>query len=233
MNDEFEYGTSLFHDCEKYKMYKFADRDEWLNARQQLHGVGGSAAASALGISPWKSNVELWREKTDRSTPPDISKNPAVYYGTYAEEHIRRLYQLKWIDTVEVQYQENTILKSNKYACMLYSPDGLLIDKNTGRRGILEIKTTAIHGKSASEKWNDQIPDYYYTQILHGLNVTGFEFVDLIAELRYSDDYSQLRTYHIDRDDVIDDMRYELNGVQKFWKYVESDTEPAMIMPRI
>ena len=38
------------------------NREEWLQARRR--GIGGSDAAAVLGLSPWKSNVRLWEEKT-------------------------------------------------------------------------------------------------------------------------------------------------------------------------
>ena len=47
------------------------NRTDWLKARRK--GIGGSDAASVLGISPWKSNVQLWEEKTGIAEPEDIS----------------------------------------------------------------------------------------------------------------------------------------------------------------
>ncbi len=46
-----------------------------------------------------------------------------------------------------------------------------------------------------NENWkDDNIPDAYYCQVLHYLNVTGFSFVKLVAELKYSQDY-QIRKH--------------------------------------
>lgn len=39
-------------------------RDDWLAVRQQ--GIGSSDAAAAVGLNPYKSQLELWLEKTDR-----------------------------------------------------------------------------------------------------------------------------------------------------------------------
>lgn len=59
---------------------------EWISAR--VSGIGGSDAAAILGKSPFKSNVQLWEEKTGLTKPPDISDNPAVKFGKEAEKNI-------------------------------------------------------------------------------------------------------------------------------------------------
>lgn len=42
----------------------------------------GSDAATILGKNPYKSNVDLWEEKTRRKEAPDISDKPYVKYRT-------------------------------------------------------------------------------------------------------------------------------------------------------
>ena len=85
------------------------------------------------------------------------------------------------------------------------------------------------------EKWKDgNIPENYFIQVLHGLNVTGFDFVDLIAELTFDEDYSQLRIYHIERSDVIAELDYVKAGILDFWNnYVLPDMEPPLNLPEI
>ena len=40
-------------------------KDEWLRYRNM--GIGGSDVAALLGISKWKSALELWLEKTGQT----------------------------------------------------------------------------------------------------------------------------------------------------------------------
>ena len=40
------------------------ERADWLEVRKT--GIGGSDAAAAVGLSPYKSQLELWMEKTGR-----------------------------------------------------------------------------------------------------------------------------------------------------------------------
>lgn len=48
------------------KLVKTKDlpRDDWLTVRKQ--GIGSSDAATAVGLNPYKSQLELWMEKTGR-----------------------------------------------------------------------------------------------------------------------------------------------------------------------
>lgn len=41
---------------------------QWLDVRR--NGIGSSDAAAAVGLCPYKSQLELWMEKTGR-TPPE------------------------------------------------------------------------------------------------------------------------------------------------------------------
>ena len=144
-------------------------REEWLEERKK--GIGGSDAAAIIGKNPYKSNVKLWREKTGKEEPEDISDKPYVKYGTLAEEHLRELFKLDYPD-FEVIHKENTIIKHPKYDFLFANLDGQIIDKTTGEMGILEIKTTSILKSMQKEKWKERIPENYYCQILHYLNVT-------------------------------------------------------------
>ena len=232
------YGRSLYQTNQIYTVHQFKTRDEWLKGRSDLHGIGGSDASAAIGMNPWRTNTDLWQIKTKRKKAPDISDNDRVRYGQEAEQYIRRLYQLKHAHDMEVQYIPDVILQNNEHPEMLYSPDGLLIDQD-GRRGIWECKTTTIMKSIDKEKWWDKaekqkiLPDNYYIQVLHGLNVTGFDFVELYAELTYPSGNSELVPYHIERSEVQDDLDLIRDGVLEFWKYVENDEEPALILPAI
>lgn len=232
------YGRSLFRTNQVYTVHQFKTRDEWLKGRADLHGIGGSDASAAIGMNPWRTNTDLWQIKTGRKKAPDISDNERVHYGQEAEQYIRRLYQLKHEKDMEVQYIPDVILQNNEHPEMLYSPDGLLIDQD-GRRGIWECKTTTIMKSIDKEKWWDKaekqkiLPDNYYIQILHGLNVTGFDFVELYAELTYPSGNSELVPYHIERNEVLDDLDLIREGVLEFWQHVENDEEPALILPAI
>lgn len=223
-----EYSRTLFKDNPDYTCYTYDSRADWITARESLKGIGGSDSAAAIGRSKWMTNTDLWRVKTGRREREDISNNPVVRYGTLAEENIRRMYQLDTKDKYIVNYAENAILKSINHPCMLYSPDGLLEEKGTGRIGVLEIKTAHIRGNGRN--WKDQIPSNYYVQVLHGMAVTCADFAELRAWLKYSDEYTAVKTYHIERSEVEEDIELVIKRIARFWQYVIDDTEPPMIL---
>lgn len=147
---------------EKFLVIDNADHTAWLKARG--YGIGGSDASAILGMNPYKSNIELFEEKTGRRLPEDISDRSYVKYGTQAEPLIRSLFTLDYPE-YQVVYHENRILRNKTFPFMQASLDGELIDSE-GRKGILEIKTTNILQSMQREKWKDRIPDNYYIQVL-------------------------------------------------------------------
>ena len=209
-------------------------REEWLEARK--NGIGGSDAATILGLNPYKTTIQLWEEKTGKREAEDISEKPYVRYGTEAEDLLRQLFALDF-PQYEVRHEENTIIKHPEYPFLFASLDGKLIDKETGEMGILEIKTTNILQSMQKEKWRDKIPDNYYCQVLHYLNVTGYSFVILKAQLKYDYDGEiklDTRHYKIVREDVEEDLRVLQEKEIEFWtKYVEKDIRPPLALPTI
>lgn len=207
------------------------DHDEWLSNRNR---IGGSDASAIVGMNPFSDNVKLWEIKTGRAEQKDISEEPYVKYGTEAEPLIRQLFELDH-PQYKVFYEENNMFFNDKYPFAHASLDGWLEDEK-GRKGILEIKTTNISRKTQRLKWDNRIPDNYYIQVLHYLMVTEFEFVELVAQLKseYGDNiYKQTRHYHIERADVAEDIAYLIKKEKEFWKYIEDDKRPSLILPAI
>ena len=120
--------------------YVLANRKEWIEALT-TH-IGGSDASACVGMNPYKSNVELWEEKTGRRIPEDISDKDYVIYGTKAEHYLRELFALDFPE-YRVIYQENNMFLNEAYPWMHASLDGELVDQD-GRHGILEIKTRCV-----------------------------------------------------------------------------------------
>ena len=214
------------------EMKVLKDRSEWLEHRKKY--IGGSDSAAVIGQNPWKSNVELWLEKTGQVIAPDISENPNVKFGTNAEPIIRELFKLNY-PQYEVLYVENNSWINDKYPFAAVSHDGWLIDQN-GRHGIWECKTSEIVSSMAKEKWMSKIPTNYYCQLLHSLMVReDCEFAVLTALLtwRYDDKevYQQLKNYHIERAEVEDDIKYLAEAEAKSWEQVQKKTRPALLLP--
>lgn len=215
------------------EMKILSGREEWLAARRNY--IGGSDASAVLGMNPYKTNIELWEEKTGLLVPEDISDKPYVKYGHEAEPLLRGLFALDFPE-YSVGYEDNNLWLNDKYPWAHASLDGWLTELSTGRIGILEIKTTNILQSMQKEKWNDRIPDNYFIQVLHYLMVTGFDFAILKAQLRFDfkgDIMHQVKHYKIERADVLEDLKYLESSERNFWKYVQERKRPGLVLPEI
>lgn len=210
------------------------DRDEWLHHRK--NGIGGSEISAIVGLNPYMSNVDLWELKTGRKEAEDISEKPYVKYGTQAEMHLRGLFRLDF-PQYEVEYIDNNSFINDKYPWAQASLDGWLTEKETGRRGILEIKTSEILNSMHKERWKDQIPQNYYCQTLFYMAVYEADFAILKAQLKTVFDempYFQTKHYRIEREDVQADIEFLMSKGSEFWnKYVLTDTQPPLSLPEI
>ena len=206
--------------------------EEWLENR--FKGIGGSEASAIIGLNPYMTNQDLWKIKTGLVEPEDISDKPYVKYGTQAEMHLRELFRLDF-PQYDVEYVDNNSFHNDKYPWALASLDGWLRDQE-GRFGILEIKTTEILNSMHKEKWNDQLPQNYFCQLLHYMAVMEADFAVLKAQLKTVFDgvpYLQTKHYYIDRSEVEDDIQYLMEEEKKFWKCVQEKKMPALILPEI
>lgn len=174
---------NLYQDTDKYIVEKYGSHEEWLKKRGR--GIGGSDAACFMDLNPWKTLNQLWHDKKFGSQQ---ITNDAIEYGNTAEPCLRTLFQAKHPE-LDVQYVDNVTLVSKEHEFLRYSPDGLIYNKETGERGILEIKTSKIMNQQSLDKWGtnggEAVPNNYYCQTLEGLIVTDFDFVIYCAELRF------------------------------------------------
>ena len=207
---------------------------EWLRAR--LAGIGASEASAVIGCNPYMTNLDLWRIKTMRKVAEDISSNAHVAYGHAAEAPIRELFALDY-PQYEVQYGGAfDMVRNPEHPFIFATLDGRLQDKNTGKCGVLEIKTTEILRSMQKEKWRDQIPQNYFVQVLHQLLATGWGFAVLHAQLKRvwdGDIRTERRTYFIERAEVQEDIDYLLAEEIKFWECVKEDREPPLLLPSV
>lgn len=207
---------------------QYKDREDWLAGRNK--SIGASEVAIILGQSSYKSPIDLWKEKTGRKTPDDISDDERVSYGTEAEEHLRALFVLKHRRDYKVEYKPFLVYHHGEKPYMTCTLDGELVRLSDGKRGVWECKTALIQSKRALEEWDGRIPNNYFCQVVDQLNITQFDFLVLSAELRFPDNTAEIREYTIEADEVRADMAYVEEEVTKWWKYVESDRQPPVMI---
>lgn len=206
--------------------------DKWKEFR--THGIGGSDAAAILGLSSFKTNVQVWEEKTGKRVPDDISDNPRVKYGTNAEKPLVELFALDY-PQYRVKVDKNVVYKRD---FMFASLDGELTDKSTKQRGIYEGKTAEIHSNAEMERWDGQVPESYYIQVLHYLIVTGWDFAILKGQIKQIGRNGEVelitRHYPFIRGALLNDLKYLYLKEKEFWeKYVIPNKRPPLILPRL
>ncbi len=188
-------------------------REEWLSVRGQ--GIGSSDAAVAVGLSSYKSPLELWLEKTERQAAADLSDNDAVFWGTTLEHIVASVYAQR--TGVKVR-RLNAVLQHPEHAFMLANLDRV-VQHPTDGSGVLEVKTAGVN---SAKFWEDGVPESYQCQVLHQLAVTGKHWCD-VAVLIGGQDF---RVYRITRDEAkITDL---IQREAAFWKCVVDDIPPAV-----
>lgn len=209
-------------------------RTEWLAARAE--GIGASDAGVILGVNKWKSNLDLWLEKTGQKQAEDIRDKPYVKYGHDAEPFIRGLFALDHPELTVTYESPFKIIRNDVYPFISCTPDGELQDA-AGRNGGLEIKTTEIMNSSQWKEWDGRIPDTYYCQVLHQMLAADWEFVWLRAQIKWTnrngDKRAEMRDYHIERVEVHEDIEWIKEAEIDFWSKVQQRRQPGLKLPAI
>lgn len=199
-----------------FDAYVMDSDEDWVSYRAT--GIGGSDVASIMGISKYRSPLEVWLEKTGRRNSPDLSGNESVEWGNRLEAAVRNKFADVHPEFVVSEVRATLVSKDRPWAHA--NIDGMIVDE-LGNHGILEIKTV---GSAREHDWDSGVPDYYLTQVTHYLSVTQWSFAyvsALIVGQRYVE-------YRVERDD--DDLVAVTSAVDSFWhEFVEPDLMPFIV----
>lgn len=179
-------------------------REEWLKWRKE--GIGSSDAPVIMGVSPWKTPLQLWEEKTGKSESDE--KNWATDRGNELEASARAHYELA--HGIECPpklfiHKEHPFLRA--------SLDGY----NSQDEIVLEIKCP---GKEDHEKaLKGLVPEKYYPQLQHQLLVSGARRVDYFSFFE-----DQGTTVHVGPD--FNYIKKLLKAEIEFWERVKTGVPP-------
>jgi putative phage-type endonuclease len=193
---------------------KDLSRDDWLEVRK--NGIGGSDAASAVGLNPYMSPLELWLIKTGRDAnlprpDPNDTTSP-TYWGALLEPIVAASYTKQTGNKVR---RVNAVLRHPTIPFMLANVDREVVgDRNVQ---LLECKTS---GEFGARFWRDGVPEYVQLQVQHQLAVTGKLAADVAVLLCGQ----KLEVHRIERDDALIARLIELEAA--FWRLVEADIPP-------
>lgn len=185
---------------------------QWLDVRR--NGIGSSDAAAAVGLCPYKSQLELWMEKTGRTPPEEVrpGQDDPRYWGTLLEPMVATAYQERTGHKVR---KLNAVLQHPTFPYMLANIDREIVGVPDVQ--VLECKTA---GEFGSRLWKDGVPEYVQLQVQHQLAVTGKAAADVAVLLCGQ----QLEIHRIERDDEVIARLVVLET--RFWECVEKDIQP-------
>ena len=210
----------------EYESVLFMQDDKWREGRK--HSIGASDAAAVMGISPWKTEAQLWDEKANGKTLD--FHNADTVRGHRSENHILELYGIE--TGRKIFSGERIMLMSNHNPFMSCTLDGIdFTDENNPV--IIEVKSVKF---SHGEWSDDKIPHYYFTQLLHQLAVTGWNEAILLVRFARNEGWESAseRMYHVKREDVQDQIDKLVRKERKFWnEYVVNKKRPPCRMPTL
>lgn len=167
--------------------------------------LGASDCASVLGMSRWKTPLQIWAEKTGAIEPEDISDRLQVKLGNRLEEVVAELF------TEETGKKVRRV--NDRFIHKQFPFLSCAIDRKVeGERAILQCKTASAW--KAKEWEGEEIPHEYILQEVHELAATGYDRA-YIAVLIGNQDF---KMKIVERDEALiqDVVRREVEFWTKF-----------------
>ena len=224
------------------------NREEWLKIRR--NGLGGSDIASVLGLSPYRSPLDVFLDKTGKTEPKEAGQ--AAYFGTLLEDMVATEFAKR--TGMKIQ-KVNFILTAGENGWMRGNIDRAIINPDISKRvfvqkpekieatGRLLSTDVGLECKTANSfmatEWGEsqeaeilagnvvtdhKIPLYYETQIQWYMAVTGMSKF-YVAVLIGGQDF---RIYEVKRDQAVIDAI--VSKCREFWfENVLKDVAPAPV----
>lgn len=187
---------------------KTIDRGEWLQLRRR--GIGGSDAATVVGLNPYSSLFSLWADKMGQL--PEKEDSEAMRQGRDLEQYVAERFCEK---TGKKVRRINAMMQHDKHDFMLADIDRAIVGEKAG----LECKTTSVMNLKKFK--NGEFPEHYYVQCVHYLAVTGWEKWYLAVLILNQGFY----IFEIERDE--DEIAALIEAEKEFWeKFVVPGTAP-------
>ena len=181
------------------------NKQEWLEERKTY--IGGSDLGSILGINNFRTELDVYFEKTSEGVAEDTA-GEAAYWGNVLEDVVAQEYAKRTGFKVE---KPVNLIRHSEYPFIACNLDYWVID-DQGNSHILECKTAnQMKVTCWGEEGTDQIPESYLYQVAYYAAITGASKVD-IAVLIGGQDF---RIYQYDKDKVMESKL--IKTAQKFW----------------
>jgi putative phage-type endonuclease len=186
--------------------------------------IGGSDIGAILGLSPFKSPLAVWMEKTGKEVKT-VDSLP-LRFGSFVEEFVANEYAKA--TGFALRHDESIYIHPD------YSYMSAHIDRFVHTDGLDQAATKILECKTANpfsraqwgEPGSDQIPLHYLTQVTWYLAITGIERADIAVLIGNTD----FRIYTILRDPELENL--VLEKAHHFWhEHVLKDIPPPAQTP--
>jgi putative phage-type endonuclease len=179
------------------------NREQWLDERKK--GIGGSDAAAILGLSPYKSALQVYLEKIGEYSEELSAER--MYWGIQLEEKIALEYQKRnpqWTVTYNVNQVITYHYLDEWCMCTVDAmADNGYCDK------VIECKNVSEYTKDA---WNGKVPDHYLIQLMHNMYVSSAQLGVLCVLIGGQ----EWRSFEFEYDEELIDMIIEKE--KDFWE---------------
>jgi predicted phage-related endonuclease len=188
-------------------------------------GIGASETPIVMEVSPFSTPIDVWLEKTGRTTFEEQDETDEQFIGLALEQAMRDIYRIR---TGNVARAVGTTLRHPKHERVLASPDSFVEGKASAKRvaGGAEIK---IVGMSQASDWADPetAPLHVELQARQCMAVADVPWWDVIALVGGTG----LRLIRIERDQEIEEQLIDV--CEAWWPaYVEADQPPPCEDPQ-
>jgi len=146
----------------------YRDKNEWRLARQD--GLGGSNASEVVGISPWRTPMDVYLEKTGELKPEELSWR--MRWGNIGEAVAADLYA----GETGRKIRQQPLRRHPEYPFLIANVDRQILAGTAGvtSTGCLEIKSPSLGNYSKMKARG--LPDYAVIQLQHYLGVLGYSW---------------------------------------------------------
>lgn len=204
---------------------QYRDEEAWLEERRK--GIGGSDVAALFGLHPFKTALDVYRDKVGEAPP--VEPSPAMLRGRYLE------------DVAVVRYEERTgrrtrrwgMRKHREHPFLLASVDRQILAGPDNDTGPLEVKCPGLQVFWQIKRRG--LLDYMILQGQHEALVWGYDYTGFAI---FSAEHFQVLDFDVGADPEVGQRIVEVAG--EFWeKHVlrgippEDTAAPPIDLPEV
>lgn len=184
----------------------------------RARGLGGSDIGPMLGLSKWKTPVQLYQEKAG-IVPAEPVTGDAALFGILLEDVVAREFARR---TGKKVRRKNQTQVHKEHDFLLANIDRDVVGERSG----LEVKTTSAWLQQEwGEEGSDDVPLYYLTQCAHYMEVMNYDRWYLAVLIGGQ----EFRWFQMERDVMV--AANLIDKCKEFWQMVQDKVPPPPLTP--